>query len=381
MYRAEIDRNPNDPGLYDGLVSFLGANQRAGEIEQVYRQAMQRFQDTSWQHKLARFYIRNRMANELRTFSHDMVDKFAGSDVEAYITDVVADGSLERRLQVDINVYALNRFPHDLRFVQNLIALYSSGVTADSAAQMRLLGEHWYEDESMRRMYFERLASNGSLAAVVQNAAALLPPASTGSWRDAEAANPLVTRFLGEAAAWQSHFESASTIMQAVATAYPSEAVFAGRASELYRSLAAYDVSNVSVAVSMAEGLARSEPRNRELLTRIGEIYADHEMFGPLLPHGRGFPTSNPANRMDTLKRQRRSGITCGPSDALDWLKRGRAQLKSPAMWSYEVRRNSRIARPPQEVVNEYVQGALPDRTTDRNRACSGWHRGRTTSR
>ena len=91
VYRAEIDRNPNDPGLYDGLASFLGANQRAGEIEQVYRQAMQRFQDTSWQHKLARFYIRNRMANELRTFSHDMVDKFAGSDVEAYITDVVAD--------------------------------------------------------------------------------------------------------------------------------------------------------------------------------------------------------------------------------------------------------------------------------------------------
>src|SRR5262249_38707074 len=154
-------------------------------------------------------------------------------------------GSIERRLQVDINLYALNRFPHDLRFVQNLIALYSSGVTADAGALMRLLGEHWYEDESIRRAYFDRLASNGSLAQVVQSAAALLPPASAGGWRDVEAANPLVTRFLGEAAAWQSHFESAATIMQAVATAYPSDTVFAGRASELYRSLAAYDVNNV----------------------------------------------------------------------------------------------------------------------------------------
>ena len=359
VYRAEIDRNPNDPGLYDGLVSFLGANQRAAEIEQVYRQAMQRFQDTSWQHKLARFYIRNRMANELRTFSRDMVDKFAGSDVEAYITDVVADGSLERRLQVDINLYALNRFPHDLRFVQNLIALYSSGVTADSGAQMRLLGEHWYEDESMRRMYFERLASNGSLAAVVQNAAALLPPASAGSWRDTEAANPLVTRFLGEAAAWQSHFESASTIMQAVATAYPSDTVFAGRASELYRSLAAYDVNNVSVAVAMAEGLARSEPRNRERLTRIGEIYADHEMFGQASTAWTRIPNIEPGKPDGYLETATAFWDYLRPSDALDWLKRGRVQLKSPAMWSYEVGAILESQGRPQEVVNEYIQGAL----------------------
>jgi predicted Zn-dependent protease len=359
VYRAEIDRNPNDPGLYDGLVSFLGANQRAAEIEQVYRQAIQRFQDKSWQHKLARFYIRNRMANELRTLSHDMVDKFAGSDVEAYITDVISDGSLERRLQVDINLYALNRFPHDLRFVQNLIGLYSSGVTADSAAQLRLLSEHWYEDESMRRMYFERLASNGSLATVIQNAAALLPAASASSWRDAEAANPLVTRFLGEAAAWQSHFESASTIMQAVATAYPSDAVFAGRASELYRSLAAYDVNNVSVSVSLAEKLARSEPGNRERLTRIGEIYADHEMFGPAATAWTRIPAIEPGKPDVYLETATAFWDYLRPSDALDWLKRGRVQLKNPAMWSYEVGAILESQGLQQEVVNEYIQGAL----------------------
>src|SRR5205085_2182973 len=94
LYRAEIDRNPDDPGLYDALVAFLGANQRAGEIEQVYRRALQRFPDATWRHKLARFYLRNRKANEMQTLSHEVVDTFAGSDVEAYIADVGADSAL-----------------------------------------------------------------------------------------------------------------------------------------------------------------------------------------------------------------------------------------------------------------------------------------------
>jgi tetratricopeptide (TPR) repeat protein len=359
VYRAEIDRNPDDPGLYDGLASFLGANQRAGEIEQVYRRAMQRFQDPSWQHKLARFYLRNRMSNELQTLSHQMVDTFAGSDVEGYISDVIADGALERRLQVEINVYALNRFPHDLRFVQNLIALYSAQATANPAAQMRLLSEHWYDDESIRRMYFERLAGTGSLTTAVQTAASLLPPASASSWPAAEAANPLVTRFLGEAAAWQSHFESAATIMQAVAAAYPSDAQFAGRASELYRSLAAYDPNNVSVAVSMAENLSKSEPRNRERLTRIGEIYADHEMFGPASAVWARIPAVEPGKPESYLETATAFWDYLRPGDALDWLRKGRTQLKNPTLWTYEAGAilESQGQRP--DAVTEYMQGAL----------------------
>src|SRR5439155_117713 len=136
----------------------------AGDIEQIYRRAIQRFQDRSWWHKLARFYLRNRLANDLRTLSRQVVDTFAGTDVEAYIADVIADAALERRLQLEINLYAHTRFPHDLRFVQNLISLYSVDVTADSAALTRLLADHWYEDEGIRRMYFERLSAAGALA-------------------------------------------------------------------------------------------------------------------------------------------------------------------------------------------------------------------------
>jgi tetratricopeptide (TPR) repeat protein len=359
LYRAEIDRNPDDPGLYDALAAFLGANQRAGDVEQVYRQAMQRFQERSWRHKLARFYLRNRMTSELRTLSREMVDTFSGSDLEAYFADVVADGTFERRMQVEINLYALNRFPHDLRFVHNLVSLYSGGPTADPGALMKLLGEHWYEDESIRRMYFERLAGNGSLAGVVQTAAGLLPPASAGSWTSAQTANPLVTRFIGEAAAWQSHFESAATILQAVAAAYPTDAQFAGRASELYRSLAAYDKNYVSVAVAIAEDLSRAEPRNRERLTRIGEIYADHEMTGSAAAVWARLPNIEPGKPASYLETATVFWDYLQPSDALNWLQRGRTQLKNPVLWSYEAGAILESQGQRQQAVAQYLEGAL----------------------
>ena len=52
LYRREIDRNPNDPGLYERLAEFLNQNRMAGEIEQVYVKATQHFRIgpgiTSW---------------------------------------------------------------------------------------------------------------------------------------------------------------------------------------------------------------------------------------------------------------------------------------------------------------------------------------------
>ena len=364
LYRAEIDHNPDDPGLYDRLADFLGANQRAPQIAQVYREAMQRFPDPSWRHKLARYYLRYRMTNDLRTLSQEVVDRFSGSDVEAYFSDVVADGSLERRLQLEINLYAHNRFPHDLRFVNNLIALYSGGVTADPAALLRLLGENWFEDEGIRRMYFERLAATTGLQRVVQTAASLLPSNSLGSWPDAVAVNPAVTRFIGEAAAWQSHFESASTILRAVAAAYPSDSLLAGRASELYRSLAAYDGNNTAVAVSIAQDLSRSAPRDRERLVRVGEIYADREMMTPATTVWTRIPLIEPGKPDGYLETATLFWDYLRPADALSWLRKGRTQLKDTALWSYEAGAILESQGNRQEAVTEYIQGALRARNS-----------------
>jgi Flp pilus assembly protein TadD len=360
LYRREIDRNPDDPGLYDRLADFLGANQRAGEVEQVYRRAIQRFQDRSWWHKLARFYLRNRLANELRNLSREIAETFSGTDVESYIADVVVDGALERRMQLEINLYAYTRFPRDSRFVRNLISLYSSGVTADPAALSRLLADHWYEDELIRRMYFERLSVSGTLlSGLIRSAVDLLPTASRNSWAEVESANPAIARFIAEAEAWQSHFETAAPIMRAVAAAYPADSLFAGRASELYRSLGAYDATNISVAVSIAENLSRSDPRDPSRLTRIGEIYADHEMMEPARAVWTRIAAIEPGKPDGHLQTATLFWDYLRPADALDWLRRGRTRFKDPGLWAYEVAAILESQGRRQEAVSEYIRGTL----------------------
>ncbi len=58
LYRHEIDRNPDDPGIYERLALFVEQNRFDADLEQTYRAAMNRFHDNSWADKLARFYLR-----------------------------------------------------------------------------------------------------------------------------------------------------------------------------------------------------------------------------------------------------------------------------------------------------------------------------------
>ena len=60
VYRTEIDRNPNDPGLYERLAAFLEQNGMSREVEEIYTKAIAKFADRSWYHKLARWYLRQR---------------------------------------------------------------------------------------------------------------------------------------------------------------------------------------------------------------------------------------------------------------------------------------------------------------------------------
>jgi tetratricopeptide (TPR) repeat protein len=62
LLRGELDRNPQDPGLYEKLAQFLEQNSLNAHQEEVYQRAIDQFQDTSfgtgWYAKLARFYLR-----------------------------------------------------------------------------------------------------------------------------------------------------------------------------------------------------------------------------------------------------------------------------------------------------------------------------------
>src|SRR5262249_34152145 len=121
LYRREVDRNPNDPGLYERLAAFLGQNRLGGGGEQIYRRAMQQLPDRSWHHKLARWYLRQKRAAEFERLSREIVGIFSGTELEAYFQEVVAREAIDPVIYRQVNLYAHQRFPHNLTFVRNLL--------------------------------------------------------------------------------------------------------------------------------------------------------------------------------------------------------------------------------------------------------------------
>src|SRR5208282_2877795 len=106
VLRREIDRNPDDPGLYERLAVFLDQNQLGSEQEEVYRRAMARFPDRSWYDKLARFYLRHKRTDDFEQLTRDAVKTFSGTDLEVYFNNVYGSPALYLRL----NQYAHQRF-------------------------------------------------------------------------------------------------------------------------------------------------------------------------------------------------------------------------------------------------------------------------------
>jgi hypothetical protein len=70
----------------------------------------------------------------------------------------------------------------------------------------------------------------------------------------------------------------------------------AARASAVYRSLAAFDPKDTDVAAALAVNMHRYEPRNRDLLARIGDIYADRDLFTRAAPYWNRMPQTAPGD-------------------------------------------------------------------------------------
>jgi len=82
VLRRELDRNPDDPLLYDRLADFLQQNNFAAQQEEVYRRALARFSNTSFYGKLARFYLRQKREQDFTTLTRHVVDTFHGTDLD-----------------------------------------------------------------------------------------------------------------------------------------------------------------------------------------------------------------------------------------------------------------------------------------------------------
>ena len=129
----------------------------------------------------------------------------------------------------------------------------------------------------LRERFFEHLSATGKL------------DAEFTSIKSASPANPAAQQFVAEASAWKSHFEEAAPAMQAMAADFPADAglaeigpLLSSARWPLMTRQATFITSRIAAAIERKLTLAT--PRDNAALTRLGEIYADRELFSRAKP-------------------------------------------------------------------------------------------------
>jgi tetratricopeptide (TPR) repeat protein len=352
VLRREIDRNPDDPGLYERLAVFLEQNQLGAEQEEVYRRAISRFPDPSWYDKLARFYLRQRRNSDFEQLTRDAVKTFSGSDLERYFYSVNGGGPV---LYLRLNQYANQRFPHNPVFVRNLLAAYRTPATSDPVAWEALLRQHWFEEANLRAEFFEFLSRTGRLEVELSALRQSAPDAA--SWES----NPAAADFLANANLWRSHFEESAPILRSLAAQYPVNFEIARTASSVYRSLAYFEPADTAVAVHIEDNLLQANPGDTQILARIGDIYADHDQFTQAAPYWERIPRVSPGQAGGYLDAATIYWDYYDFDNALRLLHEGRDRLADPNLYSYEAGAIYENKRDYPHAIEEYVKGSLAD--------------------
>ncbi len=358
VLRREIDRNPDDPLLYERLADFLQQNNLAAQQEEVYRRAIARFPGPTFYDKLARFYLRLQRKQDFDTLTRQVVDTFRGTGLEQYFSIVNESGP---QLYLQLNLYAHQRFPHELRFTRNLLAAYQAKATADPAARDLLLRQHWFEAADLRNQFFDTLSRTGKLDAELAALAQLVPSESQ------QQQNPAATRELTEGQVWQSHFEVAAPLYSNLVRSYPADVTLGEEASSIFRSLAYFDPGQTAQAIVIEKNLLAADPANVERLARIGDIYADSQSTALAVSAEAQIATASPY--CGYLQSATIFWDYFQFDDALAQIAAARKQFHSPVLYGYEAGAIAENKLAPAQAVAEYVAASTADEPNSNARA------------
>jgi hypothetical protein len=368
VLRGELDHNPQDPGLYEKLAEFLEENRLNAHEEEVYQRAIGQFQNTSfgvgWYAKLARFYLRQRRNADYAALSHKVTGIFSGTEMEKYLGEAPAP---DTRLALEVDLYAHDRFPHDLAFVRNLLAQYRGHKQWDEAE--KLLWEHWSESPALRDQLFELLSRTGRLDAELETLRQQAPEIDKGDWSALAKSNPAAERFWVESCLWQSRFEESVGAADALAAEYPADEALGRQASSLYRSLAYFHPEDTGKAVEIEKRLLSARPDDLETLARIGDIYADRGRFAEAAPFWTRMAEVHPGEAEGYLQSATVFWDYFDFSSALAQLHKGRERLAEPALFGYEAGAIEESQGDLPSAVKEYVASSLGEKPSEESRA------------
>lgn len=363
VLRGELDRNPQDPGLYQKLADFLEQNSLNSHEEEVYQRAIQQFEDTSWYAKLARFYLRQRRNADYTALMHRTADIFSGTEIEQFLKSAPAP---DRSLAIQVNLYAHQRFPHDLHFVERLIVEY--GQTGNVIERDKLLWEHWWESSDLRNQLFGILTGSGRLDSVLATLKQQSPEIGKSDWSSLAQRNPAAERFYLESCLWQSHFEEGVGAADALVAAYPADTAIGAQASSLYRSLAYLHPEDTDKAVAIEKHLLDAQPGNLDTLARIGDIFADRERFAEAAPYWIRMGNVHPGEPNGYVQSATVFWDYFDFASAQAELEKGRTRLNQPTLFGYQEGAIAESRRDLPAAVRAYTVSAIAQSPSNESR-------------
>jgi tetratricopeptide (TPR) repeat protein len=270
LYSNEIDKYPDEQGLYEQRLQWLGQTNLVDEQLRVYQEAIKRFKTNLWTDRLARWYLRRERKSEFDQFSRDLIEKMNDGEIEAWLAKYAKSGSDAAASEFDSNLYlslyarAHERFPHNLSFVDGLLNYYSAHNRWDD--WRRLMAENYFASKSIRDRYLPRLSAEGKLREYAEAARKKIDGAN--------AALPYKL-FRADAAAWLCNYEEAVDAYRELNRLYPNTPEFADRLLAFTRSFGQKDQKSLKEAAKIGQAAADSSPASEAYRTQAGELYAE----------------------------------------------------------------------------------------------------------
>ncbi len=316
-----------------------------------------------WHHRLARWYFRQRPVGRVRTADARRHPHLRRHRPGALLPSGGRSRARPstRRLYLQLNLYAHDRFPHHLVFVRNLLSAYRATATLDPAAREALLRRHWVEDEALAvGVLCDALAHRTGSMPRSPAMRSVSAAAGEANWARLAKDHPLAARFLAEADIWRSRFEAATPVLDRAGDRVPGRRR-AESASRLAAPLVVVaDARETDAAAADAGSPPPLRPRSQ---ADADDARRDLRRSRTLRPRARvlGSPAGHRAGqrRPGISRRPRSSGTTtssttrCGSSR---WAERGCGE---PALYAYEAGAIHEGLRQPERAIDEYVRGAL----------------------
>jgi cellulose synthase operon protein C len=358
LYANELKKYPEEQGLYEQMLQWLGQTNLLEEQLKVHKQALARFPTALWRDRLARWFLRRERKQEFETFSRELLEQLSDHEIQEYLGRFIGAGatanasSFEAQLYLGLYRLAHERFPHNLSFVQGLLRFYGAHGRWDD--WRGLMAEYYFESRQIRDEFLSHLASRNELRSFLDRAR---ERCRAQTQTDERVLDTLPYKlFRADAAVRLSNYEEAIDAYRELNRLYPNTPEFSERLIAFTRSLGQRNPKFLEEAGAAAHELAESFPAQAVYRTRAGEIQAELGNYDrargeweQLIRTGRGAPDTY-------LETATVYWDYFQYADARHTIEQLRRQLNDPALYAFQAGAILEAEHKTGEALDEYVK-------------------------